>query len=99
MRGHKDDRGSVCIVQQRLRDFHAGVARHADIQEDDVGTGAADLVQRFVAAAGLPHDAKILVWREEHPDALAGQRFIVGDYNSVRGRHPMRWRIPRVRNA
>ena len=87
VRRDEDDGRRLLAVEQRVRDLHARVTGHADVEEGKVGALALHRVERLVAVRALGHDRPPLVPREQEREPLACQRLIVRHDHAPLGSH------------
>ena len=81
-RGQDRARGSTAVASsprdatRRLEPVHL---RHPDVHEDDVGTLERHQVDGFGAVRGLADDLDVVGRSQQHGEAAAHQRLVVGD--------------------
>ena len=68
---------------QPARGLDAVQLRHGDVHDDHVGMQFLGQLHGFAAVAGLAHDLHVGLRGEDHAEALAHQRVIVGEQNSI----------------
>ena len=57
---------------------------HADVHQHDVGGELARLLDRLQAVGGLADDVEVVLGVEDHPEARAHERLVVGDQHPHR---------------
>jgi hypothetical protein len=80
---HEHARGHVAAQRGHLaRRLDAVELGHADVHQHDVGRQATRLLDRRVAVGRLADDVDVLLGVEDHAEAGAHQRLVVGDQDA-----------------
>jgi hypothetical protein len=84
---HEHDRRRLGVIQQLVRDVDARSARHADVEEGDVGSLCRDGGECLIAIRAFGHHLIVRVPRQQQAKPLACERFVVGDQDAMDGHH------------
>lgn len=87
------------VLAQQTRGFQAVDAGHGDVQQHQIRMQVVALLQHLLAVFGLADHLDVRMFTQQHAQALARQRLVIGDQHPhLRGRHghpPSLQRLPR----
>ena len=70
------------VGEQAPRGLDAVELGHADVHQHDVGLERADLLDGVEPVGGLAHHLEVVLGVEDHAEAGADERLVVGDQQS-----------------
>ena len=85
--GEDDDAYVAVVVAKRFQDSQPVHFRHLEVEKEDVGGEGGDVVEGFVAVAGLADDFEVILRVEDGDEAVAYDGVVVGDEDADRFRH------------